>query len=384
MAGYVFISNSSKPTGEQSKRRDDVHPTNVSIPCLKAALDLGFDVYLGTNREKPEELKCNFPVKLYDSHTYRSIIAFKDNVIAYKNLCKVIKEGNIKAIHCNTPIGGMIGRICGKRMHVDKVIYTAHGFHFYKDAPLFNRTILKWAEQIMAHWTDAIITMNQEDYEAAQKFKLRNKGKVYYVPGVGLDLSVYDSNSDAEIGKREELGIDEDKIIIISSGELNKNKNNKVILSALAELRHKNICYVICGTGGLEDELKQLCRKLDVEDRVIFLGYRDDMKELLCMSDIFLMSSYREGLSRSIMEAMAMGKPCIVSDIRGNRDLVDDGKGGYLIKPDDSKGFACAIDKLAEDKEMRLDFGLFNKEKIKEFGLNKVCEEMKNIYQGIF
>ena len=177
MAGYVFLSNSSKPSEEKRRSRENVKISSVSRPCIEAALDLGYEVTLGTNRHKPEELSCEFPIKFYDSHTYRSITAFGDNKIAYDNLCKVLDQGDVEVIHCNTPVGGLVGRLAGKRKKIKKIIYTAHGFHFYKGAPLINRTVYKWAEQIMAHWTDVIITMNKEDFEAAKKFKLRKKRK---------------------------------------------------------------------------------------------------------------------------------------------------------------------------------------------------------------
>ena len=173
MAGFVFIQNSAKPGDDKANSRETVIPSNVSMPCIEAALKLGYDVYLGTNRNNPNELECTYPVHLFHSHTYRSLLAFSDNKIAFQNLSEVVKNGDVEVIHCNTPVGGMIGRLVGKKYHVKKVIYTAHGFHFYKGAPLFNRTVLKWAEQIMAHWTDAIITMNEEDYQSALKFKLR-------------------------------------------------------------------------------------------------------------------------------------------------------------------------------------------------------------------
>ena len=173
MPGYVFLSNSNKPNKAEEYSRQPVILSNVSRPYLEKALDMGYEVWFGTNRDKPENLECELPIHMYDSHTYRSIFNLKDNIIAYKNLMKILKNNDIKVIHCNTPIGGMIGRICGKKAKVKHIIYTAHGFHFYKGAPLLNRTIFKWAESLMAHWTDAIITMNEEDYQAAQKFKLK-------------------------------------------------------------------------------------------------------------------------------------------------------------------------------------------------------------------
>ena len=147
MPSYVFLGNSTKPSKQEAQSREQIKLNNVSRPCLQAAINMGYEVYLGVNRDNADELVCEeLPIHMYDSHTYRSIAAFKDNWIAYRNLCKLVKEKNIEVIHCNSPVGGMIGRLAGKRCHVKKIIYTAHGFHFYKGAPFFNCTILKLAE----------------------------------------------------------------------------------------------------------------------------------------------------------------------------------------------------------------------------------------------
>lgn len=382
MAGYVFFSNSTKPTPEEQASRDEVKLTNVSRPCLKVALDMGYDVFFGTNRENPEELKCELPVKMYDSHTYRSITAFGDNKIAYDNLKKLVNENPIEVIHCNTPVGGMIGRLIGKRYHIDKVIYTVHGFHFYKNAPLFNRTVLKWAEMLMAHWTDAIITINEEDFQSAQKFKLKKGGKVYKVHGVGIDTSQYGTDERVRSEKRAELGLSDADFAIISVGDLNDNKNNGVIISAMEKLQKDNVHYFLCGVGEKQDELQRQADDAGLHDKVHFLGYRNDVKELYQAADCFVMPSFREGLSRSIMEAMASGLPCVVSRIRGNVDLVDDEKGGFLLAPTDAEGFASAIEKLCGSRAMRDEMQKYNLEKIKEFDSLVVEEELRNIYKN--
>lgn len=382
MSGYVFFSNSTKPTPEEQASRDEVKLTNVSRPCLKVALDMGYDVFFGTNRANPEELKCELPVKMYDSHTYRSITAFGDNRIAYDNLKKLVNENSIEVIHCNTPVGGMIGRLIGKRYHINKVIYTVHGFHFYKNAPLFNRTVLKWAEMLMAHWTDVIITINEEDFQSAQKFKLKKGGKVYKVHGVGIDTSQYGTDEKIRSEKRAELGLSDADFAIISVGDLNDNKNNGVIISAMKKLQKDNVHYFLCGVGDKQDELQRMADGAGLHDRVHFLGYRNDVKELYQAADCFVMPSFREGLSRSIMEAMASGLPCVVSRIRGNADLVDDGKGGYLYAPTDADGFASAIEKLCNNQALRDEMQKYNLEKIKEFDSLVVEEELRNIYKN--
>lgn len=383
MKRYVFISNSSRPTPEVRASRDPVKITNFSRPCLKAALKMGYEVYLGVNRDNPEELECELPVKKYDSHTYRSITAFGDNKIAYNNISKLLKKHDFDVIHCNTPIGGMVGRFAGKKHKVPKVIYTVHGFHFYKGAPLFNRTVLKWAEKLMAHWTDAIITINKEDYEVAKKLKLRKGGKAYLVHGVGIDLKDYQNPAPTNQAKRDELGIPADAFVLISVGELNENKNNKVIISALAQLNRKDIHYVLCGIGDKEQALKEQAEAAGLSDNIHFLGFRKDVKQLYEMADCFVMSSYREGLPRSIMEGMASGLPCIVSDIRGNVDLVEAQVGGYLCKSDDYSDFANAISELAQNTEVREQMGAYNLEKIKEFDVSVVEKELLDIYEEV-
>ena len=383
MKGYVFISNSSKPTKEENNSRKAIRLTNVSKPCLKIALSMGYNVWLGVNRNNPQELECSLPVKKYDSHTYRSLFNLKDNMIAFKNLMSLLKNNQIEVIHCNTPIGGIMGRVCGKIMGVKKIIYTAHGFHFYKGAPLINRTIFKWAEMIMAHWTDAILTMNKEDYKNAQKFKLKNNGKVYYIPGIGIDTENYKNiQIDKEI-LREKLGIDKTNIICISMGDLVLRKNYKIAIEAISKTNNKNIHYLICGKGPEEENLKKLCKRLNVEEQVHFLGFRSDVKELLKISDIFLFTTLQEGMPRSMMEAMASGLPCVSSKIRGNVDLIENGKGGFLEEPNDSEGFAKKISLLANDSELRKKMKDYNLERIEKFDIKIVERKLEKIYKEV-
>lgn len=381
MPGYVFLSNSNKPNKAEEYSRQPVILSNVSRPYLAKALDMGYEVWFGTNRDKPENLECELPIHMYDSHTYRSIFNLKDNIIAYKNLMKILKNNDIKVIHCNTPIGGMIGRICGKKAKVKHIIYTAHGFHFYKGAPLLNRTIFKWAESLMAHWTDAIITMNEEDYQAAQKFKLKPGGEVFYVHGVGIDTEAYKKVEVNEKKKRAELGLNDDDVIFISMGDLVKRKNYKTAIKAIKRTNNSKVHYLICGVGPEMDNLTKLSKSLGIDKQVHFLGFRSDVNELLKISNIFLFTSLQEGLPRSLMEAMASGLPCVVSDIRGNRDLIIEGKGGYLVKKNDVNEYAKRINELIQNRGIQKQMSENNLKRILDFDINKVSKEIKRIYK---
>lgn len=381
--GYVVLGNSTKPTPEKRASREKVKISNVLRIPAECALECGYEVFVGVNRDNPEQLEFDIPIKAYDANSYRSITAVKDNYQAYKNLCKLIREKNIQVIHCNTPIGGMVARFAGKRCKVKKVIYTVHGFHFYKGASLFNRTVLKWSEKLMARWTDAIITINTEDYEVAKKMKLRRGGRVYYLPGVGVDTSDFAPNEIIRAEKRAELGFSPDDIVVISAGNLNANKNNRVILSAMAHPDAKNVHYLVCGVGEKLDELKAQAQALGIADRVRFLGFRTDIKELMQASDVFAMPSYREGLSRAMMEAMAAGLPCVASKIRGNTDLIDEGKGGFLCNPDDVEGFTKAITCLATDGELVRSMREYNLSKIHGYDTEIVREKLRAIYDEL-
>lgn len=381
--GYVFLSNSTKPSHEKSLDRAPVKLTNVSKPCLIAAIDMGYDVFLGENRYNPQDLDVELPIKLYDSHTYRSITAFKDNRQAIKNLSTILKNNRIDVIHCNTPVGGMVGRWCGKRHHIKHVIYTAHGFHFFKGAPLINNTLYKWAEMIMAHWTDAIITMNQEDYEAALKFRLKRGGKVYKVHGVGISLSEYSDIDVDKNKKRFELGLSDKDFLCVSAGDLVVRKNYKIAIEAIAKMNNPYIHYLICGDGTEKDNLVKLSDSLGISNQIHFLGFRNDIKELFKISDCFLFTTLQEGLPRSLMEAMAIGLPVVASKIRGNVDLVIDGEGGFLIEPNDSDGYSNAINKLVESPSLRSKMAQKNLENIKEYDVKVVEQEIRKIYAEV-
>lgn len=381
--GYIFVTNGNKPSKEAYISREDVKLSNFSLAPIQSALDLGFDCYMSLNRQNALEIKCDYPIHFYEGCIYRNIFNFKEIRKARKNLNEIVKKTNCKCIHCNTPIGGLIGRQIGKRNHIDKVIYTVHGFHFYKGAPLFNNTILKFIERRLARSTDAIITMNNEDYEAAKKFKLKSGGKVYKVHGVGITLKDFENIGINRNEKRKELGLKEDDIALVSAGDLVKGKNYKVAIKAIKECNNHHIHYFICGRGPELKKLKSLTHKFCLENQIHFLGFRKDVKEIMASSDIFLFTSLREGLSRSLMEAMASGLPCIVSNIRGNIDLIEDGVGGFLCNPKDSKSFANSIKFLINNGDLRRKMKLSNLEKIKEYDISVVKKEIKEIYSEI-
>lgn len=382
--GYIFIANGRVVPVEQYQSREPIKTGSFEGAAIYAANEMGWKLYQGINKKYAEELESvDYNITFYDQNIYRSIFDIKNNWKAYKRLCNMLEMyPNIEIIHCNTPIGGVIGRLCGLK-YKKKVIYTVHGFHFYNGAPLLNRTLFKWIEQWMAHYTDVLITINQEDYQAAQKLSLKKGGHVVYIPGIGINSSLFDKVFVDPIAKKQEIGVPAEAHLCIGVGDLNDNKNVVTMIKAIAK-SPKSVHLALCGCGPMEKYLKDLCQALSVEDRVHFLGFRRDISELYKASDLLLMTSKREGLPRTTMEAMCAGIPCLCSNIRGNTDLIDEGKGGYLVNPLDADAFAKAISDLVENPQLRKDMGAYNREKIKAFDITVVKSKMLELFRRTF
>lgn len=323
-----------------------------------------------------ENYKLNFDtskMRIYNIPFSRSPYS-RDNILAYKKLKSIIEDSQYDIVHCHTPIAAAITRLCCKkyRKKGTKVIYTAHGFHFFKGAPFINWLIYFPIEWICSFWTDCLITINSEDYSIAKKFF--HAKRIKYVPGVGIDISKFSTVTVDKKDKCSELGILNNKKILLSVGELNDNKNHETVIRAISGM---DVFYLIAGIGDKLDHLKDVAKEVGMEDRVKFLGFRNDIPELLAISDVFVFPSFREGLSVSLMEAMSSGKPAIVSKIRGNSDLIDH-HGGILIDPYSIKDVRKAIKKIFLRNFNAM--GDYNKIKVKKFNLSNVLRKIDSIY----
>lgn len=382
--GYLFIANSTKPTPEKANSLLPYTIGTFGYAPVKAADELGYKLFFGLNRDVAEQVECtNFDIQFYNAHIYRDIFAFKDNWIAYKNLVKLLKaHPEIEVIHCNTPIGGVLGRICGHKFK-KTVIYTAHGFHFYKGAPLKNWLLYYPIEKFLARWTDALITINAEDFEAAKKFRYKKGGKAYFIPGVGVELDKYTIDEAVRQKVRKELNLSDEDIAVISMGDLVARKNYKPAIEAIAKASNSHLHYFICGEGVERANLENQAKELGVENQVHFLGFRRDIFQLLTAADIFMLSSQQEGLPRSTMEAMVFGLPCVLSNIRGNTDLVKEGKGGFLCDANDANQYSDALNRLAKSADLRIEMGKNNRHNIENLSLDNINIQMREIYDQI-
>lgn len=350
---------------------------NVIIPMLSLGHEViwaaDFSDFVGDRSAVPCRME-QIDIFSYPFH--------RTNLKAYRDIKRLIKTENIEAVYTSTPIGSTLSRIAAWRCGIKRVVYAAHGFLFFYGAPLINRTLYKIPELLLAKVTDYLITINEEDFRAALSIKLRSGAKPYMIHGAGVNVGVKVNVDRTE--KRKELGFSDSDIIVVSAGDLNPNKNNRIVIEAFSHIPNKNVHYVICGAGILENELKELTKSLGVETNVHFLGFRTDMPQILASSDILVMPSFREGVPRAILEAMDLGLPCVGSKTRGIADLIDDGKGGYICKPKDAQGFADAIMKLAENQDIRKQYGEYNSKKAKGYSTEIVREELSTIFKEVF
>lgn len=350
-------------------------------PHIKFMVDNGatVDCYMANTGFDLENLKSMENVMVNDISFTRFPFTLK-NFKGYKKLKKYFKENKYDLISCLQPVGGVMGRLVGKKFKV-KTLYTAHGFHFYRGCPLINKIIYKNVEKWCAKYTDALVTMNDEDFENAKKFKAK---KVYKINGIGVDLTKYKINK--KLNKKElksSLGLAEDDFVVTSVGELNENKNTFRLLEVMKNISNSKIKYLVCGTGKLYEQYTSFVKQNGLGDRVKVLGFRKDIPDILGITDVYIMPSYREGLSKSMMEAMCYGLPVLASKIRGNTDLLGDNEGGLLCSPTDDEAFRKNIELLASDKTLCEKFGKRNIEYVKKYDINVVLKQMEEIYKEI-
>lgn len=350
------------------------------LPFLKWFQEQGYETYVAAKNDYADPTQCVIPYcDHYINIEFSRNPISNQNLAAYKQLKNLIDTENFSIIHCHTPVGGVLARLAARnaRKQGTKVIYTAHGFHFYTGAPLQNWLIYYPVERFCAHYTDTLITINQEDYNRAKKFACKD---IRLVNGVGIDLKKIQSCKTDRNAMREQLGIPENAFVILSVGELIKRKNHQMLIKIMNKLKDDNIYCLICGSGRDFDELKELIHQSKLDKQVKLLGFRNDVIALYETSDLFVFPSLQEGLPVAVMEAMACGKPCIVSDIRGNHDLIQNEKGGYLVQQNVEE-YEQRIYDLLEDPYKRTEFGTYNKKKIMEYSLVNVINQMNKIYR---
>jgi len=361
------------------------HIKNFHTPYLKLFKDKGYTTYVAANWTLKENEKIDFCDNFIQLPIERKPFSLK-NIKAIFKLKKLLKVEKFDIIHCHTPMGSVVARLAAKeaRKNGTRVIYTAHGYHFYKSAPLINWLLYYPVEKWLAKYTDTQITITQEDFDLAKKkFKIKDLNLVH---GVGLDeekFNILISDEEKE-NLKQELKIDDKSVVCTYVAELNKNKNQQLLIKAIKRLKddNNNVTLLLVGKGRYEPKLLKLIKKMNLEENVKLLGYRSDIVKILSITDIYLASSLREGLPVNVMEAMYMGLPIIAVDNRGHRELVQHNENGFIVEQNSAmeNNMSNYLNLLVNDKHLREKFGNDSKGKVREYTLNNVINSMNKIY----
>ena len=355
------------------------HINTFHIPYLKCLKEEGYEVHVASNGEE----KINYCDKHFNVEFERSPFR-KENKKAYRELKKIINDGEYDIIHCHTPVASVMTRLAAKkaRKKGTKVLYTAHGFHFYKGAPMRNWIIYYPIEKYLSKYTDVLITINEEDYEFAKK-KL-NAGRVEHIHGIGIEEKKFkiDLSESKRDEMRENFTCNSMDFVMLYAAELNDNKNQKMLIDAMKKLvpAYPNIKLLLAGDGPFKEKFEKEIQENFLQSNVLLIGYRTDIPELLKISDLYVATSKREGLPINILEAMISGLPLVVTNSRGQRELVEDGKNGYIVEIGDVDSLVEKIRNIYLDSRMRSMITKNARANINKYLLPNVLEEMKRIY----
>lgn len=357
------------------------HICQFHKPLMKLLSDNGYEVHVAARDNLAEKngLKMEYADKVFNVSFDRSPFSLK-NITAYKELSKILEQNDYSVIHTNTPMGGVVTRLAANKYRKSgtKVFYTAHGFHFYKGAPKKNWFIYYPIEKAMSHLTDKLITITNEDYKLAKnKFDCN----VYHIHGVGANSEKFYVMSDTEKAKiRSQLGFSANSPVILNVGELLPNKNQKAAIIAMKKITEAlpECKLIIAGNGSEHDNLENLIKELKLENNVKLIGYTTEIFKYMNICSVLVACSFREGLPLNLMEAMLCAKPIVASNNRGHRELVENGRNGYLVAPSDTDAYAEKIISVLQSSEGFSENALKYVEPFKD---TSVLNELKALYE---
>lgn len=299
-------------------------------------------------------------------------------------LRRIIDEGHYDIVYCHTPVGALVARLAAAkaRRKGTKVVYFAHGFHFFTGAPLRNWLIYFPIEWVLSHVTDLLIATNHEDYERIQRVFPRSVKKTH-IASLGVNfqrLDVADPQKAREY-KRKEWGIEQDALVLIYVAELIRNKNQGMLLKMLERVRktRPDACLVLVGPDHADGAYQREAQEMGIADHVVFTGWRSDIGECLRAADIAVASSIREGLGLNIVEAMYCGLPVVATDNRGHVSIIQDGVNGFLVHVNESEKMAERVLELAANESLRRTFAGAD---ISRFGVDVITKKIYETLNG--
>lgn len=359
------------------------HIAQFHLRAIDMLKEKGYEIHVAARDNLAEKngLRLRNVDRVFNIPFERSPFKLK-NVSAYRQLKQVIEQENYDMIHCNTPVGGILTRLAANksRKKGTVVIYTAHGFHFYKGAPLKNWLVFYPIEKLMSRFTSKLVTITEEDFLLARR---KFKCLVYRIHGVGANSEKYGQIREDELDTvKKRLNL-EGKFVLLCTGELNQNKNQKTLIETMKTVSRKipESILLLAGNGPAKDALEEQIRNSNLQAYIKMLGYVTDLEKYVHLADVIISASYREGLPLNIVEAMYCKKPVVASVNRGHKELIEDGTDGYLVPPENPAAFADKIVTLAQDPLLRNRLGQHGYIKAQQYMDTYVLQELKEVYE---
>jgi glycosyltransferase involved in cell wall biosynthesis len=325
---------------------------------------------------------------VYELPLSRSILDIGGMLRSERAMAGILEAG-YDLVHVHTPIASLVTRIAVRRMPAARrpaLAYTAHGFHFHKDGLAATNALFVTAERMAGRWTDRLVVINDEDFEAARRHRIVPAARLVRMPGIGIDTAVYSRaqlEPDDIRRARDELGGGPDVPFFVVVAELTSRKRNGDAIEALALVRDRRARLAILGDGPERASLEAQAERLGVRDRVHFAGFVREVRPVIASATALVLASDREGLARAIMEALALEVPVIASTARGNRELVDPDR-GILVPVGDPAALAAAMDRLIDDPEAGRRMAARGRARmIERFDVKAVIREHEAMYRSM-
>ncbi len=323
--------------------------------------------------------------RLWDVDICRNPLDPRNLLITPSQIRDIVVREKYDIVHVHMAVAAFVTRYALKDVRKQggpKIIYTAHGFNFYRGGPPLPNAIFLTLEKLAGQWTDYLVVMNQEDEEAAKHHHILPSEGVRYMPGIGLDISHYGRHgvTDADVLRvRQEMGLTADTPLFLSIAEFIPRKRHGDMLKAFARVAKPKACLAFAGEGPLMAGMQKLASQLGIQDRVRFLGFRRDIPTLIQAAIATILVSEHEGLPRSILESLSIGVPAIGTDIRGIRDLLQDGC-GLLVKSADPAGLAKAMNWILDHPQETQRMGERGQKAIAAYSLQHIVQLHESLY----
>lgn len=286
----------------------------------------------------------------------REIRPFRD-LRGLLGLVRFLREQPYGVVHTHTSKGGFIGRLAARLVGVPVIIHTAHGFAFHEDSPVAIRLFYSGLERLASRCCHRIVSVSEFHRDWAVRLGMCGPDTIVAIPN-GIAAPHHSPNIDTA-GIRRHLGAGPTDVLVVTVTRLAADKGLEYLLHAAARLprTQPHIHIAIAGDGPARNRLERMAGRLGVTCRVTFLGFRDNIADLLAAADMVVLPSVREGLSISLLEAMAAGKPIVATSIGSQREVASHGEMAWLVPPADSRSLQDAIVHLAQDCALRNTLG---------------------------